>query len=78
MARIIETAKGNYKLLAGENGTIAVSTIDSQDIFEFDEKIDELTDDMVSERIEATLIEEDFDAEFLHDDFSWVHDFQQW
>ena len=78
MARIIETAKGNYKLLAGENGTIAVSTIDSQDIFEFDEKIDELTDDMVSERIEATLVEEDFDAEFLHDDFSWVKDFQQW
>ena len=48
------------------------------DTYHFDKCIDELSDDEVQRTIESTLIEEDFDAEFLHDDFSWVHDFQQW
>ena len=78
MTRIIETAKGNYKLLANEKGTLAVNTIVKDDMYHFDKCIDELSDDEVQRTIESTLVEENFDADFLHDDFSWVHDFQQW
>ena len=77
MARIIETAKGNYKLFAGSDGTLAVNTIVKDDTYRFDKSIDELTDDEVQRTIESTLVEEEFDADFLHDDFSWVHDFEQ-
>ena len=76
MARIIETAKGNSQVVAGENGTLAVNTI---------VKMIRITSTSVLTNwlmtrfdIESTLVEEDFDADFLHDDFSWVHDFQQW
>ena len=78
MTRIIETAKGNYKLLANENGTLAVNTIVKDDMYHFDKCIDELSDDEVQRTIESTLVEENFDADFLHDDFSWVKDFEQW
>jgi hypothetical protein len=78
MARIIETARGKYKVLGNENGAVAICTTDSQDIYEFDKTPDKLSDKEIRDRIEATLVEEDFDAEFLNDDFSWVKDFEQW
>jgi hypothetical protein len=75
MARIVETAKGTYKLLNGQGKSVAISTIDNQDVFEFDKTLDKLTDKEVIERIEATIDFDDCDADFLNDDFSWVHDF---
>jgi hypothetical protein len=78
MARIIETARGKYKILGNENGAIAVSVCDNKDVYDFDEKPDELSDKDIRDRIEEGLINEEFDAEFLNDDFSWVNDFQQW
>lgn len=76
--RIIETAKGNYRLLSNGKQTIAVSTIDNDDVFEFNKPIEKLRDKEVIKRIESTIEVEEFDADFLNDDFSWVHDFEQY
>lgn len=79
MKRIIETAKGNYKLVEkAPRITFAINVADKKDKFTFHKGIDELSDNDVAKKIESTIVYEELDNDFLHDDFSWVHDFEQW
>ena len=51
MKRIIETKRGQYRLVGDADGSVAISMSDNGDYYDFDKSPDVLTDKEVQERI---------------------------